>query len=156
MSGNSYIAAVRTLTSSVERCATESGEAMKTVLIVDEDLGFVFWLGRVLTDAGYQAVPAKGFSEAEALLNELNLEVDLLVVNSSLSSEAGFVDALRRSRANLKILAVLGENTESDSPMRNADIMARKPLRADRAAAALWVRMVEQALGILVQRSGSM
>jgi hypothetical protein len=36
----------------------------KTVLIVDEDLGFVFWLGRLLTETGYQAWPARSGVEA--------------------------------------------------------------------------------------------
>jgi DNA-binding NtrC family response regulator len=127
---------------------------MKTVLIVDDDLGFVFWLGRLLVDAGCQAVPAKGFSEAQALLDELDLQVDLLVVNPSLSGEPAFVDNLRRAQANLKVLAVLGEDLPPNSPPRNADIVARKPVQADSAAGILWVKMVEQALGNLVQRSG--
>ena len=32
---------------------------MVTVLIIDNDLGFIFWLGQILNDVGYAALPAK-------------------------------------------------------------------------------------------------
>ena len=41
---------------------------MRTILIVDSDLGFVFWLGRALHDAGYEALPAKDVPEATAII----------------------------------------------------------------------------------------
>ena len=119
---------------------------MKTIVIIDDDLGFVFWLGRVLGDAGYQVLPAKGFSEASALLSELNTEIDLLIANPSLAGAVDFVNALRRSRPNAKILAVLSEKDQEAGQIQNADITARKPLQADAAAATLWLKMVEQVL----------
>ena len=119
---------------------------MKTILIIDDDLGFVFWLGRVLGDAGYQALPAKGFLEANALLSELNTEIDLLIANPSLAGAADFVSALRRSRPNARVLAVLGEKDQKVGQIQDTDVIARKPLKPDAAAATLWVRMVEQIL----------
>jgi len=118
---------------------------MKTVLIIDPDLGFVFWLGRVLGDAGLQALPAKGFSEATALLSQLHMEIDLLVVNPFLAGAAGFVDTLRCSQPNLKVLGVL-EKEQQVGPIQNADTIVRKPLQVDRFAGALWVRTIEQIL----------
>src|SRR5882724_4454329 len=56
----------------------------RSVLIVDRDLGFVFWLGRALDDAGYQALPAKGIGDATELLGHMNLEIDLLIVSPSM------------------------------------------------------------------------
>ena len=41
---------------------------MRSILIVDSDLGFVFWLGRALHDAGYEALPAKDVPEATAII----------------------------------------------------------------------------------------
>jgi DNA-binding NarL/FixJ family response regulator len=119
---------------------------MKTILIIDDDLGFVFWLGPVLAHAGYEVLPAKGFSDASTLLSELNAKIDLLIVNPSLPGVADFVSALRRSRPNAKILFAL-DNDQPAGPIQNADIIARKLLQQDAAAATLWLRVVEQALG---------
>ena len=125
---------------------------MKTVLIIDDDLGFAFWLGRALQDAGHEALPAKGFSEASAILSELKTEIDLLIVNSSLAGAADFVNALRRSRANVKSLAVLSNEDRSVEQIRDADVTARKPLQPDGAAETVWLQMIEQALS---RRSGA-
>lgn len=119
---------------------------MKTVLIIDRDLGFVFWLGRVLGNAGHQVLPAKGFSEASTLLSELNTEIDLLIVNPSLAEAADFVNKLRRSWPNAGILAALGGKDQQAGQIRNVGIIARRPLRLDAAAANVWLRMVEQVL----------
>jgi len=118
---------------------------MKTVLIIDADFGFVFWLGQVLGDAGWQAVPAKGFSEATALISQLRMEIDLLVVNPILTGAADFVHALRCSQPNLKVLVVL-EKEQQVGPIQNADAIVRKPLQVDRVAGALWTRIIEQIL----------
>ena len=122
-------------------------DAMKTVLIIDGDLGFVFWLGKLLGDAGYQALPAKGVSEASALLGELNTEIDLVIVNPSLPGAADFVNALRRSQPNSKVLAALGEKDQSADQVQISDVTARKPLVQDRGASSSWLRIVEHALG---------
>ena len=125
---------------------TKSPEIMKTVVIIDRDLGFVFWLGRVLGDAGYQVLPSKGFAEASPLLSELNTEIDLLVVNPSLVGAADFVSALRRSWPDARILAAIGDQDQQAGQVQNADIIVRRPLQPDAAAATVWLKMVEQAL----------
>jgi DNA-binding response OmpR family regulator len=121
---------------------------MKTVLIIDSDLGFVFWLGKLLGDAGYQALPAKGVSEARALLGELNTEIDLLIVNPSLPGAPDFVSALRRSYPNSKVLTALGEKDQSADRVQISDVTARKPLVQDPGASTLWLRMVGHVLSI--------
>jgi DNA-binding response OmpR family regulator len=118
----------------------------KVVLIIDTDLGFVFWLGRVLGDAGHQVLPAKGLSEASSLLHELNTEVHLLIVNPSLPGAADFAKGLRRSWPNAKLLVALSDNDPQGGQIQAADIIVRKPLQPDTAAAALWLKMVEQVL----------
>jgi len=119
---------------------------MRAVLIIDPDLGFVFWLGRLLAGAGCQALPAKGFSEASALLDELHMRIDLLVVSSLLTGSAEFAETLRRSHPNLKVLLVLDEKERSPGQFQNADAILRKPVQPDRIADALWLRIVEHVL----------
>ena len=65
---------------------------MKTVLIIDSDLGFVFWLGRILQGAGCEVIPAKSSAEASVLLSELSTGVDLLIVDSRLAGVVDFAD----------------------------------------------------------------
>ena len=114
---------------------------MKTVFIIDRDLGFVFWLGQVLLAAGYEVIPAKGTSEATALIGELQPQVDLLIVNPSLAGAASLVAVLRRSRADLKVLLLTGD-TERRIPF--PDAILQKPLHADHFASSVWLQCVEQ------------
>ena len=126
---------------------------MKTVLIIDSDLGFVFWLGRILQGAGCEVIPVKGFAEASVLLSELNTGVDLLIVDSRLAGVVDFADEQRRSRPNLKILVAIGDKDTPAGQIQPADVIARKPPHLDDTAASLWLRMVEHALGSLRQQS---
>lgn len=116
------------------------------VLIIDTDLGFVFWLGRVLGEAGHQVLPAKGLPEASELLDELNPEIHLVVVSPSLPGAADFANGLRRSWPDAKILVALNDGEPQRSQIQSADIIVRKPLQPDTAAADLWLKIVEQAL----------
>ena len=119
---------------------------MPTVLIVESDLGFVFWLGQVLLGAGYEALPAKGVADASALVRELKAQVDVLIVNPSLAGASNLVKTLRRSRGDLKVMAVLSDTDQQPPPIPHADAEIRKPLRTDRIAGFLWIRSVEQLL----------
>jgi len=79
---------------------------VKTVLIVDADLGFVFWLGQALDVAGCSAFPARSVPDARALLAECKLAVDVLILDPVLPGASDFVMALRHDRENIKVLAV--------------------------------------------------
>jgi hypothetical protein len=68
---------------------------MVTVLIIDNDLGFMFWLGQILNEAGYAVLPAKSASEAVELMSENNIEADLLIINPSLPGVVRLVGELR-------------------------------------------------------------
>ena len=79
-------------------------------LIVDDDLAFVCWLGELLSEAGYQAAPASDSRQAAALIKELNLDVDLVVVNPDLPSVSQMIETL--SRPDLKIVAIRNPDTD--------------------------------------------
>jgi hypothetical protein len=55
---------------------------VKTVLLVDSDLGSVFWLGHALDSAGYEALPAKVFQDAIALLVQYRLSIESIGLKS--------------------------------------------------------------------------
>src|ERR1700681_144903 len=94
---------------------------IKTVLIVDPELGFVFWLGQALDRAGYQALPARNCEDATELLKQLNVEIHLLIVGHSVMGAAAFAEALRHSQGHLKVIAVIGDGEEPVSPFPGAD-----------------------------------
>ena len=119
---------------------------IKTVLILDRDLGFVFWLGHVLTQAGYQALPANSCEAASKLITELKLGVDLAIVSYSLPGTGPFIRALRHSRENLKVIAVLEAGEKPDSAFPGVDATQRRPGLASKAASTEWLDAIQGVL----------
>jgi len=113
----------------------------KTVLVVDSDLGFVFWLGRLLTEAGYEAFPAKTAKDAMELVPTLELAVDLLVVNPAQPGIINLIKAIHASNEHVRVMAVRqseeqsaytkpGEGKEGDRPAYTSDVARREWLEA--------------------------
>ena len=68
----------------------------RTILVVDDDLGFVVWLGQTLVANGYLTVPATSARQATTLLAELQTAtIDLAIVNLALPSATTLIDSLR-------------------------------------------------------------
>jgi hypothetical protein len=80
--------------------------ALPSVLIVDEDLGFVGWLGELFSEAGYRALPALNCSQAVSLIEKFKLDVDVIAVNEGLAGVAGMIGLLRRDHRPLKIVVI--------------------------------------------------
>ena len=80
--------------------------AATTVWIVDDDLGFVWWLGELLSEAGCRALPALSCDQALSLMKEVKVGIDLLVVNPQLPEVAGMLRIFRCANANLKVVAI--------------------------------------------------
>jgi DNA-binding NtrC family response regulator len=82
---------------------------LKTILIVDRDLGFVFWLGQILDAAGYVAVPAKGVADAAEIVATLRLPVDVLIAPAVERGVGEFMEKLRFSSPDLQVIALASE-----------------------------------------------
>lgn len=95
-------------------CLTPNGVPhLKTaILLIDTDLGFVFWLGRELDKAGYEAFPAKSIPDALKLIAELHLSVGLVILGGSLPGAANFVSTLRHAQKHLRILSLVEDAGE--------------------------------------------
>jgi DNA-binding response OmpR family regulator len=74
---------------------SSSEPPVKTALILDPDIGFGFWLARGLDQSDYQSFPAKSVADASALLDELRIEVDLLILNVALPDAAELIESVR-------------------------------------------------------------
>jgi len=119
-------------------------EMVKSVLIVDEDLGFVFWLGRLLNDAGFQVWPARSSADAAELLRELNTDIDLLIINPNSRGAQDFIEERRRA-GSVKTIAIQTPDEETASlPGIDADLV--KPRQPDELSEFEWVTLVRRLL----------
>lgn len=80
--------------------------APTTVWIVDDDLGFVWWLGEIFTEAGCRALPALSCEQAVSLMKQLDVGIDLLVLNPQLPGVIRMLQMLRGADANFKVVAI--------------------------------------------------
>ena len=96
-----------------------------TILIVDDDLGFMCWLGEIVTEAGYQAVPALDRLQAAALVNELNLQIDLVVMNPGLPGVSQMIETLSRRCPSLKIVAIQNAATDDSGAIQDQFMLER-------------------------------
>jgi len=119
---------------------------MKHILIVDNNLGFLFWLGEALSEAHHQAWPACNVTDAGAILRSRRLpRVDLLVVNPSVEGAMRLVQRLRRTRPDLKVLAVDPVNGEQ---VRGITDWRARPHGGDRSARQEWLRHIERVIHV--------
>jgi len=116
-----------------------------TVLIVDHDLGFVFWLGHALDGLGYSALPAKTIADAALLIMQLDLKVDVLLINVSLPGAAEFAAAVHRNQPQVKVIGILETHTRATT-MPGVSIAHYKPATTDHLAKAEWIECIEGVL----------
>src|SRR5262245_19265965 len=77
------------------------------ILILDDDLGFAMWLGRILNDAGMQSFPASRSNEALVFLHTVNLpRIDLLIANFELAGSREVVEALATQSGKLRLIGI--------------------------------------------------
>jgi len=107
-------------------------------------LGFVFWLGQNLDRAGFEAFPAKSVAAAIELLETLQLTVDLIVINYTLSGTASLISQSRRDRANLKVISLV---EDADAPVPpDADEQYLKPSGIYNDFKQDWLRKIRNVL----------
>ena len=117
---------------------------MKNILVVDNDLEFVFWLCQVLDAAGYEAVPAIGIPEAVAALEELDVWVDVLMVRRSLPGADGFAAELRSSQqGQVKTIALFDQNDEPGESIAAWDGWQVKLNVSDAIAQPIFLSLVQ-------------
>jgi hypothetical protein len=117
---------------------------MKNILIVDNDLGFIFWLGAALIGAGYRAWPACSPSEAISIVDRIPLtRLDLAIVNASLPGVSKLIAHFRRTQAHLSVMAVGPQGRA----LPGVSYFQATPGLIDDAAKQEWVRAVKRMSG---------
>jgi DNA-binding response OmpR family regulator len=120
----------------------DAGGNTTNILIMDPDLGFVFWLGHLLEAAGYQSLPAKDVARARALINRFNVGINLVIIGHSLEDVGDFVETLRRTQKELQVIYLYGESEEPRSSP-GGDVWVCKPSSPDQMSEAIWLEMVQ-------------
>ena len=141
------------------------------ILIVDPDLGFLFWLGHTLSTAGYAALPAKGMREACGLVTQLSLSgystspsnlsfpagrcatgalppcqglrVDLLFVFPWMTGVDTFVNRFRSRHEGCTVIALC---EDLDIPLYLLELVDKcwaKPDRLDASTGMEWLDAIE-------------
>jgi ActR/RegA family two-component response regulator len=112
---------------------------LQTLLLVDDDLAFVFWLAFGLEAHGLQTVPAKNSTAARALLGRIEFPLRAAIVNAALPGTARLVKDLRRRQPDLKVISLAGA---SAAALAGSDAALERPSEFDDAAKAEWVRAI--------------
>jgi two-component SAPR family response regulator len=114
-----------------------------TVWIVDNDLGFVCWLGELITEAGYLALPALRCREAALLMKKLGLPADVLFVNPHLKGVPRLLQTVRRANRQVKIVAIQSPSIVPPVAV-NADATLQRP--SEPISRLDWLRKVNTLL----------
>ncbi len=116
---------------------------MRTVLIVDQDLGFVFWLGRALDAVGFNALPAKNVADAQRLVEELDVRADVLIADFSTEDIEALVRLLCDRNPMLRIIST----TPGTAGRENVHLNMEKPEVPDEEAQRAWIRGIAGLFG---------
>ena len=82
---------------------------MATILILDNDLGFAFWLGHTLSAPHCSAFPAKSVDEASALIGSFQLKIDFLIMNPAIPGATEFARALQQSQRHMRVATLVSD-----------------------------------------------
>jgi hypothetical protein len=97
------------------------------VLIIDSDLGFVFWLGHAFDEAGYRAFPARNVSDAMTLARELDIEPGLVIMGDAQPGAGKLIARWRTRHPELRVVWLTENGAEKGSRGGPQDRECRKP-----------------------------
>jgi len=115
---------------------------MKTVLLADRDLGFLFWLGAALARMGYRALPAPSSQDVMEWVKQLQIPVHVLIVACSMPDAGALVHSLRRYRPQLKIIALMDGAGDPWASVPEANLYCRRPQPGE-ASEAQWLETIQ-------------
>lgn len=123
----------------------------KTILLVDDDPGFLLDLSGVLTEAGYRVKVALTGDEAWKTLERDHATIDLLIIDLVLPDIHGveIIGAVTRRPNRLKVIAassVMRDSYLETIRYLGAQETIRKPPMGSPVIGEEWVRIVRKVL----------
>jgi hypothetical protein len=127
-----------------------AGSSSALTLIVDDDVGFLMWLGEVFTELGRQAVPALNCRQGLELVKRFNLPIDTLVINPELRGAQRIVRIITAASPGVRIVwicnsAMRPKWREQDKPYTIRAVLKRPP-PSEPISRAEWVEKVRKML----------
>ena len=113
-----------------------------TALIVDDDVGLIFWIGEIFGKAGWNLVPALNCRQAVSLAAMWDLYIDLVVVNPALNGVSEMVETLSRVHRP-KIVIIHDPDVEAGIP---ADATIDRPDVGTPVSRAEWAERMRELL----------
>ena len=119
--------------------------AALTVLIIDDDLGFVLWLGELFTEARCRALPALSCQEAVARIEQLGIEPDFIVLNPHLPGVSEMLQRYIQALRHFKIVTIAPPPVLS--VLTSAHAMLERPSANQPISRREWLAKVRKLLG---------
>ena len=113
------------------------------ILIVDPDLGFLFWLGQVLAEAGYAVLPAVSCGQALDHSKKFRAMIDDVIVEPGLSGVSEMLRELGRLNSFLKIIFI---GSPGIPGTMLADMMIQRPRSEDSLSPEEWLTRLQTVL----------
>ena len=117
----------------------------RSVLIVDEDLGFLSWLGDLFTEAGYRTLPALNCRQAVSMLRKFSMDIDIVAINERMPGVSGILKKLNRPDRQLRIVAIRDAGVEGP-PAIPAHATLERPSGSESISRTVWLEQVLTAL----------
>jgi hypothetical protein len=122
-----------------------------TVWIVDDDLGFVCWLGDIFTEAGFRALPALNCLEGVALVKRMGIEPDLILLNPHLPGVARMLQGRMRAKRHAKIVTI-GAPPKALAASFRVHATLERPFGSEPPSRSEWLEKVRKLLRELQAR----
>ena len=127
------------------------------VLIIDQDLGFLMWLGELFTELGCQTVPALHCRHALELAQRLEVPISTLVVNPDLPGAAKTIKTLVASNPNARVVLIRDAGaapkstgarapTEAAAPTIVPQLILARPAPGEPISRPVWLAKVRKVL----------
>jgi len=117
------------------------------VLIVDRDLGFLFWLGDVFTKAGCRVIPALDCEQAGTLMTKLRVQLTVVVVDPKLMGIDWMIQALRRSSGQFKVVTIVDADPDVGSTIQT-HFTLKRPRVGDLVSSEDWLNRAHELLRV--------
>jgi DNA-binding NtrC family response regulator len=122
-----------------------AGTGSPTALIVDDDVGFILWLGEMLTESGYQTVPALQCRQALTLVKKLALRIDVLVVNPELRGAARAMKVLASEHPRLRVV-LIRDSCSPGTVLDSNHATLERPSAWEPISRPQWITKIRKAL----------
>jgi DNA-binding NtrC family response regulator len=123
------------------------------ILVVDEDVGFLWWLGELFHEAGFRSIPALNCQQALALSRTVPGGVDLLVINPALKGVSGLIQSL--TGAHPPKIVLIEEAGAAPIPGVQALATLERPSGPEPVSRAEWRQKIAKILSQVGFRAAS-